>query len=135
MPSSTAALLIAITVASGCVRGPVVDSGTKPAAVGGTLSGIVRAAGSNAALSGRTVTATEVTTGARFETSTATNGGYTMKVPRGKYRLEVELRPGEAVAEQPADTEITASDLDASRDFVVTVKPPGAAGEPPAAWF
>jgi hypothetical protein len=124
MHSSTAAVLISMMVASGCVRGPVVDSGTKPAAVGGTLSGNVRAAGSNEPLSGRKVTATEVTTGARFETSTAASGGYTMKVPRGKYRLEVELRAGEMLAEKPADTEINASDLDASRDFVVTVKPP-----------
>jgi hypothetical protein len=55
-----------------------------------------------------------------------------MKVPPGKYRLAVELRPGEVLAEQPADTEINASDLDPSRDFVITVKPPEAAGEPRA---
>jgi hypothetical protein len=45
-----------------------------------------------------------------------------MKVPVGRYRLEVELRPGETLAERPSELEISASDLDASRNFVVAVK-------------
>ena len=117
-------ILAAVTVLTlACApRGPIIDTGPKPVGVGGTISGIVRTEGGGAVLSGRTVTAINVDTGARFEASTATNGGYTMKVPVGKYRLEVELRAGESLSEQPAITEVGASDLDADRNFVVTVK-------------
>jgi hypothetical protein len=106
-------------------RGPIIDTGSKPANVGGTISGTVRASGGTVSLSGRRVTATNLATGERFEASTAVNGGYTMKVPIGKYRLEVELRQGESLTETPADTEINTSDMDADRDFIITVRSPG----------
>jgi hypothetical protein len=118
---NAAAALTVIVVAACAVRGPVLDTGSKPSAVGGTIAGIVSAAGGQP-LIGRKVTAIEVSSGARYETSTATNGGYTVKVPKGKYRLEVELHEGETLAEQPSPTEIDTSDLDAQRNFVVTVK-------------
>jgi hypothetical protein len=101
----------------------VIDNGEKPSQLSGTISGVVRAAGSNAALSARKVTATEVSTGATHETSTASNGGYTMKVPLGRYRLTVELRPEESLTQAPDDLVINASDLDSGRDFIVAVKP------------
>ena len=118
-------MVIAVAAAACIARGPVLDTGEKPPGVGGTIAGIVRAAGSNQPLSGRKVTAIEVKSGARHETSTATNGGYTIKVPVGRYRLEVELHPGETLAEKPSETDINTSDLDADRDFVVTVRLPG----------
>ena len=122
--SGLGALVLIVGTAAGCAaRGPVLDTGSKPAGVGGTIAGIVRVAGSGTPLTGRKVTVTEIASGARFETSTATNGGYTIKVPTGKYRLEVELRPGESLAEQPGETEVNASDLDPDRNFVVAVKP------------
>ena len=62
--------------------------------------------------------------GARFDATTGVNGGYTIKVPEGTYRLEVELRPGEVVAKQPAETQIQKSDLDPRRDFTIAVKRP-----------
>jgi Carboxypeptidase regulatory-like domain len=120
---NTAAVLMTIAIAACAVRGPVLDTGSKPSGVGGTIAGIVRVAGTGQPLSGRKVTAIEVASGARYEASTAINGGYTIKVPTGKYRLEVELRPGETLTEQPAPTDINTSDLDADRDFAVTVKP------------
>ena len=115
------AVLIAVVLAGCAPRGPVVDMGSKPTGVGGTIAGIVRVAGSGQPLSGRRVTAIDVKTGARFEASTATNGGYTIKVPLGRYRLEVELRSVESLTEQPAETDIDTSDLDADRDFAITV--------------
>jgi hypothetical protein len=118
-----AVVLILATSVACAGHGPVIDTGSKPPGVGGTISGMVSASGGTVPLAGRKVTAIDVATGARFEASTASNGGYTMKVPTGKYRLEVELRPGESLAEQPADTEINASDLDPHRDFTITVKP------------
>lgn len=100
------------------VRGPVVDTGNRPDNVGGTISGGVTAGG--APLSGRRITAVNTATGAKFETSTAAAGGYTIKVPAGTYRLEVELRAGETVQTQPSATDVNVGDLDAGRDFVLS---------------
>jgi hypothetical protein len=112
-----------LIVAVACMpRGPVLG-GSKQQGVGGTISGVVRASGGSGSLSGRKVTATNVATGQRYEASTGSNGGYTIKVPIGRYRMEVELRAGETLAEQPAETEITVSDMDADRDFIITMKP------------
>jgi hypothetical protein len=116
------ALLIALAAAACMPRGPILDTGSKPQNVGGTIAGTVRAGGGTVSLAGRRVTAVNLSTGERFEASTATNGGYTIKVPIGRYRLEVELRDGESLAEQPAETEINASDMDADRDFTITIK-------------
>ena len=111
----------------GCApRGPVLGTGEKTPTNNGTISGVVRAAVSNAPLSARKVTATDVSTGATFDASTSITGGYTMKVPSGRYRLAVELRDGETVAEGPSELTISPSDLDAGRDFVITVQPLGA---------
>jgi Carboxypeptidase regulatory-like domain len=96
------ALILLLSIA--CMpRGPVV--GASKSDVGGTIAGTVRSS-AGTPLAGRKVTATDMTSGAKFETSTASNGGYTMKVPRGKYRLEVELQAGEVLAEGPGETEI-----------------------------
>lgn len=104
-------------------RGPVIDTGAKPPGVGGTISGTVRGPAGSTPLSGRKVTATNIASGATFDTSTAVNGGYTMKVPVGKYRLDVELRTGEVLDKRPDDLEINTSDIDAQRNFVITVRP------------
>ena len=112
----TSAVLTACAARHG---GPVIDTGSKPAGVGGTIAGTVRTAAGHEPLIGRKVTAINVETGQRFEATTATNGGYTIKVPTGKYRFEVELRSGEGLAEKPRETEINVSDLDASRDFLI----------------
>lgn len=120
------AFCLATLVAAGCFpRGPVIGTAEKTPAVTGTISGVVRDAAANAPLAGRVVTATEVTTGEKYEASTGTTGGYTMKVPTGRYRLTVELREGESIAEEPAELTLSVSDLDAARDFVVAVKLPG----------
>ena len=57
------------------------------------------------ALAARKVTAINTATGARFDVSTTTTGGYTVSVPKGMYRMEVELRNGETLATQPDATE------------------------------
>lgn len=116
-------MLMAASFAACAVRGPVVDAGSKPVGVGGTISGIVTSSGA-VPVPSRMVTAIDTTSGARYDAVTAVNGGYTIKVPTGRYRLEVELREGETLADKPADTDINTSDLDAARNFVITVKPP-----------
>jgi Carboxypeptidase regulatory-like domain len=117
------AVILVLAVTSCMPRGPIVDTGSKPPNVGGTISGMVRA-NDGTPLSARKVTAIGLSGGQRFEASTATNGGYTIKAPVGKYRLEVELREGESLAEQPGETELNASDMDAQRDFVVVRRGP-----------
>lgn len=108
---------IALFAALACHHGPVIDTGSKPAAVGGTIAGIVSAG--DAPVAGRKVTAIDTTSGTRFDATTGINGGYTIKVPQGTYRLEVELKSGERVVKQPDQTRIDKSDLDTKRDFVI----------------
>lgn len=120
----SAAIVLTMFLVSCAAREPVVSTGEKASNVGGTISGIVRTASGDTPLAGRKVTVVNVETGEKLETSTAVSGGYTIKVPRGHYRLEVELRPGEALSDKPDDVHITTSDIDAGRDFVITVKPP-----------
>ena len=117
-------LILVALAGVACHPGPVIDTGAKPP-VDGTIAGIVSTEG-NAALPGRRVSAIDTSSGAKFEATTGANGGYTMKVPEGTYRLEVEVRPGEKVTKQPGETRINRSDLDPRRDFVISSG--GAAG-------
>jgi hypothetical protein len=107
-----------LTLVAACHPGPVLNTGGK-LPVGGTIAGIVSTS-TNASVVGRKVTATNTQTGAKFDATTGVNGGYTIQVPEGTYRLEVELKPGEAVSKQPSETHINKSDLDPHRDFVIS---------------
>ena len=120
MRLTNALMLFTVLAAAACHPGPVLSPKLD---VGGTIAGIVTTTG-NAAVPDRKVTAVDVTSGARFEATTGANGGYTIKVPEGSYRLELELRPGEVVAKQPGETRINKSDLDSRRDFTIAVKSP-----------
>jgi hypothetical protein len=114
-------VLATLVMSAACApRGPVVDTGARPPGVGGTIAGAVRATAEAIPLSGRKVTAIDESTSARFETSTGTNGAYTLKVPAGKYRLDVELRNGETLDVRPEPTDVGVGDIDSARDFVVT---------------
>jgi hypothetical protein len=97
---------------------PVIDPGPR-SDVQGTISGIV--ADESMPLGGRTITAVNVGTGARFETSSTSTGGYTVRVPAGTYRLEFALKAGEKLTVAPEPTEVDAGDLDAGRNFVVSL--------------
>ena len=112
-------LAFGLLTSMACHPGPVLSSGPKPA-VGGTIAGIV-STDTKAAIAGRRVTAINTQTGTRFDATTGVNGGYTIKVPEGTYRIEVELQPGETVAKQPDETRVNRSDLDPRRDFVITL--------------
>jgi hypothetical protein len=116
-------LASAVLSVAACHPGPVVNAGAKQPPVGGTIAGIVTTADPSVAVPGRKVTVVEANSGSRYDTTTATNGGYTIKVPEGTYRIEVELRPGEALAKQPDTTKVNNSDLDSGRDFVITARP------------
>jgi hypothetical protein len=109
---------VALLTSLACRPGPIVDTGPKPAGVRGTIAGIV-STDKSAAVAGRKVTAVD-TAGKRYEATTGVNGGFTMQVPEGTYRLEVELRPGEKVTKQPGETKVNKGDLDPRRDFVIS---------------
>ena len=116
-----ACALVLVLATTACHPGqPVLGGGKQP--VGGTISGTVSAGNGAAAVPSRKVAAINTATSQRYETTTAVDGGYTIKVPKGTYRIEIELRPGETLAKQPQPTEIHNGDLDAGRNFVVTVR-------------
>lgn len=120
--SRRALALASLVVMVAACRDAVIttDPGLK---AGGTIAGIVRATDGSVPLVTRKVTAIHVASGARFETTTGINGGYTIKVPQeGRYRIEVELREGEVVAKSPGETTINNGDLDPGRDFEITVR-------------
>ena len=121
MKLANAFFLCFVTLAAAaCHPGPIVD--THPNKVGGTIAGIVKTSDASVALPGRRVSVIDVKTGARHDVRTGADGGYTIQVPEGTYRFEIELRAGETVAKQPDETNITNSDLDAGRDFVIIAR-------------
>jgi hypothetical protein len=118
-------LIVACTLSvAACRPGPVINTGPNPPSVGGTIAGIVTTADGAVAVPTRKVTVTETTTGSRYDATTAANGGYTIQVPEGTYRIEVELRVGEELTKEPDPTLVTNGDLDTGRDFVIALTPP-----------
>jgi hypothetical protein len=116
-PTLVLGLLLTTTA---CRTGvPVIDTADKPPDRQGTIAGKVVTDG-NAPVVSRVVRAVAAD-GSRFEATTNNAGTYSMRVPPGKYRLEVELRDGERIVKQPAETQVNASDLDPNRDFVIGV--------------
>ena len=114
---ATIALLTALTTA--CANKPMPGTGTRAAVTMGTISGLVSTAEGSTPVGGRKVTVINTATNERFETSTAVNGGYTVRVPEGTYRIEVELRTGERLDKRPDPTTVGSGDLDAERNFVI----------------
>jgi hypothetical protein len=115
-------LALAVGLSAACHPGPVIDT-TPRRSVGGTIAGIVTTTDSTVAVPGRKVTAIEVSSGSQYDATTGVNGGYTIKVPEGTYRIEIELRGTETLAKRPGQTRINNGDLDPGRDFVITVRP------------
>jgi hypothetical protein len=114
-----AALLAAAALSAGCHPGPVLKTGAE-LEVGGTIAGVVTATGGSVALADRKVTATNVGTHSTYDAITNITGGYTIKVPEGTYRVDVEVRNGEVISKRPDDTQINNGDLDPGRDFQIT---------------
>ncbi len=111
-------MTLAFFISLACHPGPIVDTGPDQPAVGGTIAGIVKTE-TKAPVPNRKVTATDVKTGAKFEATTGPNGGYTIKVSQGSYRLDVELHPGETILKHPGETRVNRSDVDPQRHFVL----------------
>lgn len=110
-------LAAALLLAPGCQHyrhgGPLVGSGDERKA-GGTIGGVVQGTGGGDALQGRRVEAIDVNTRARFSAVTSVTGGFSIQVPIGDYRLQIELREGETVSKDPGTVRIQSGDLDAN---------------------
>jgi hypothetical protein len=114
-----AAGLLALLYSSACRRGvPVIDLGPKPPAARGTITGLVHGPG-DAALSGRIVDIVNVATGEKHTATTVANGGFTIELPKGKYRLSLQLRDGESLTKQPDIVNLDRGDIDSHIEFVV----------------
>jgi len=84
----------------------------------GTIGGILSAVGGDR-IDGREVSAVQVKTRQRYSATTNVTGGFSIKVPPGDYRLEVALRDGERIVQEPGVIHINKSDLDANLEIVV----------------
>jgi hypothetical protein len=112
--------MLALLWAGACRRGvPVVDLGPKPPAAKGTITGIVRGPEGTSPLMGRTVEVVNVATGEKHTVQTVANGGFTIELPAGKYRLELPLRDGETLIKRPGVVELGHGDIDSHIEFVV----------------
>jgi hypothetical protein len=115
-----AAMVVLMMLSSGCAARhgrPIIGGSTIPNPTG-TISGNVTTTGGTP-LEGRRVTAIDMATEQHYDVTTASNGGYTVKVPPGKYRLEVELRGGDQLARQPDQLNVNVGDVDETINFVI----------------
>jgi hypothetical protein len=114
--------ILALLLAGGCRRGvPAVDIGPKPPNVQGTITGIVRGPEGSSAVTGRTVEITNVQTGERRTVETGANGGFTIQLPAGKYRLELQLKDGETLTKRPGIIDLDKGDIDSHIEFVLSL--------------
>ncbi|HEY3162034.1 MAG TPA: carboxypeptidase-like regulatory domain-containing protein [Vicinamibacterales bacterium] len=113
-------MVVLLVLSSGCAarHGRPIVGGSVVANPTGTISGTVRTM-TGTPLEGRRVSAIDMATEAHFDATTSNTGGYTIKVPTGRYRLEVELRGGDQLAQQPEQTNVNAGDVDEERNFVI----------------
>jgi hypothetical protein len=93
-----AVLAAELSSGSGCHPHATIVS-VSSAAIGGTVAGVVTGP-ADVTLADRTVTMVNVETGERYQTATGQTGGFSLRVPAGTYRLMVQLRPGERLAER-----------------------------------
>jgi len=111
---------MALLYLTACRQGvPAVDLGPKPPYARGTIAGLVRGPG-DAALPGRTVELVNISTGEKHPATTTTNGGFSIELPKGKYRLQLQLHEGETLTRQPGIVDLDRGDIDTHIEFVVT---------------
>lgn len=123
----TAAVLCGGLVLAACRTGvPVVDPNEAPASVSGTITGTLSAVDGTTPIPGRRVTAVNVATGERLTVVTSSTGGYTLKVPPARYRIDVELAAGEAIVKDEGTFTVSRSELQHDVDIRIGVKRAGA---------
>lgn len=113
-----ASLATSVLVGTGCHPKTTVVT-TTSAAIGGTIAGVVHGPADDS-LGDRNVSVVNIETGERFETTTGPNGGYSIRVPPGTYRLEVQLRKREKLS-QDNPTILMSADADTRKTVDVNV--------------
>ena len=68
---------------------------------------------------GRDVHVVDTETGARHTAQTAANGGFTIQLPAGKYRIELPLKDGEALIKRPGTVDLGKGDIDPHIEVVL----------------
>lgn len=115
----TVAAVLGLLAGLACRTGrPLLDSSRDNENAPGTIAGIVSVIGGEP-LPGRRVHAVHLGTSQRYSAVTNVNGGFSIVVPPGKYRLELVLLEGEKVVREPGEIDINESDLDANLVIVV----------------
>jgi hypothetical protein len=109
-----AVLVASLLWVPGCRSGQPVIGSDANKTTRGTIGGVLQEPGGRAALAGRRVEAIDLASSARYSAVTNVNGGFSIQVPPGKYRLRVALREGEGVTKDPGIIDIGSSDLDAN---------------------
>lgn len=113
--------IVVLALAAGCRRGvPVIDTAPKPAIARGTITGMVRGPEGTAAIANRTVDVVNVDTQERHSVATASDGGFTIELAPGSYRLELRLQPGETLVKHPGVVKLDRGDIDSHIEFVVS---------------
>lgn len=117
------ASLCAVLVLAACRAGvPVIDPNPGPPFVSGTITGTLSGEDGKTAIHGRKVTAVNLETGERQTVVSSETGGYTMKVAPGKYRIEVELAPGEAIVKDQGTFTVGKSEVENDIDIRIGTK-------------
>jgi hypothetical protein len=110
--------VLGVVAGLGCRTGrPLYDSTPNDENAPGTIAGNVMAGGE--AVAGRQVRAVRLGTTDTYAAVTSVNGGFSIQVPPGKYRLELNLLEGETIVRQPNVIDINESDLDANLEIVL----------------
>jgi hypothetical protein len=115
------ALVVGALAIAGCRTGqPIYDRTPENQQTPGTIAGILSAGVGGEPVAGRGIHAVELFGGGRrYSATTSITGGFSIPVPPGKYRLEVDLRAGERVLRSPGEIDINDSDLDANLEVVI----------------
>jgi hypothetical protein len=107
-------------IVAGCGRGVrVLEVSPQQQSGGGTVTGMVLAADSKLPLGDRIVEAVNVAAQTRHTALTTNAGGYTLKLPPGRYRFDVRLEPGEVLAKQPPEMVVEVGEIETRVDFAV----------------
>jgi hypothetical protein len=113
--------ILTLLLSGACKPGiPVVDVGPKPPTARGTLTGTVRGPEDTTTNAGRTVEIFNTETGQKYTTTTSSTGGFTIQLPAAKYRLELPLKNGEAIAKRPGIIDLGRGDIDSHVEFVLS---------------
>lgn len=128
------ALLCLLFALGACRTGvPILDANPGPPIVMGTITGNVSGEDGTTPVAGRRVTAVNLETSARETATTSETGGYTFKLPAGRYRIEVELLAGELIVSDKGEFKLSKSELQHDVDIRIGARksPSGWIYQPP----